>query len=258
MWGRIAAGFGRYARAAALAALIATAGVGTLAAQERASGWVGQITPYVWATGAGGTIRPFEGAPTIGMDKSFSDLLQDLDAALFLTGLARRDRLVLFGDLTYASLSRSGRVSTPLGDVSASGRLRQTSATLAAGWRLMDEPGVTFDLLGGARAWQLRSSIDLAGVVSRSPRREFVDPIVAGRVNVLLSPRWRALLYADVGGFGVGSELTAQAALTASFALREDVFLSAGYRHLEVDYRSGGTRVDMRLSGPLLGATWRF
>ncbi|WP_423211258.1 hypothetical protein [Paracoccus yeei] len=34
--------------------------------------------------------------------------------------------------------------------------------------------------------------------------------------------------------------------------------LSGGFRRLHVDYRSGGTRLDVTMAGPLLGVTWRF
>ena len=33
---------------------------------------------------------------------------------------------------------------------------------------------------------------------------------------------------------------------------------AAGYRQLNVDYRDGGTRLDVTMAGPILGATWRF
>lgn len=226
-------------------------------AQDDERQWSGQVTPYVWATGAGGSITPFAGGPTAEIDKSFSELLEDLDVAFFISGYVRRDRFVLIGDFSHSSSSKEGRI--PALGIPAEGRLRQTSLTLAGGYRVADGPGVALDLLAGARFWWLRGSVQvpLAGV-DRSPELSFVDPIVAARANIGLAQRWSALVYGDIGGFGAGSHSTRQLLGTVNFRASEHLYLSAGYRDLHVDYRSGGTRVDAVLSGPLLGATWRF
>lgn len=44
-----------------------------------------QITPYVWASGFGGTLGPGPGAPTVHVDKSFGELMEDVDAAFFVS-----------------------------------------------------------------------------------------------------------------------------------------------------------------------------
>lgn len=216
--------------------------------------WSAQITPYVWATGSTGSLRPFAGGPTLSGGQSFGDILEDLDAAFFVTGFARYERLVGFADLTYASVSRGGRVA----GVPASGSLRQTSLTLAGGWRVIADPAMTVDALAGFRAWWLEVDVNVAGVVSRSPDRSFVDPIVGGRVNVALAPDWSLLLQADVGGFGIGSRSTGQIAAVVNYQITDNAYVSAGWRHLHLDYDSGGVKADASLSGPLFGATWRF
>lgn len=236
-------------------ALAVLAGSTPVLAQDGGD-WVWQVTPYVWATGIGGDITPFAGAPTVSFDSSFSEVLEDLDAAFFLSGYARRDRLVFLGDLSYSSSSRGGLV--PPG-IPATGELEQTSLTLAAGYRVVAEEGVAVDLLAGMRHWRIKGAADvpLAGL-SASPRVSFTDPIIALRANIQLSPQWSTILYGDIGGFGVGSEQTSQVVGTVNYQFRDNVFFSAGYRVLSVDYRDGGTRIDARMSGPILGATWRF
>ncbi|MGE4430178.1 MAG: hypothetical protein AB7E05_05470 [Sphingobium sp.] len=237
--------------------LVAAMGLCAPAAAQEEPEWSGQVTAYVWATGVGGSITPFGGAPTVETDKSFSDLLEDLDAAFFLSGYVRRDRFVLLGDLSHSSSSKEGRV--PALGIPAEGRLRQTSLTLAGGYRVVDDPKATVDLLAGGRVWWLRGSVrvPLAGV-DRSPNLSFVDPIVGARANIGLAPRWSVIAYGDVGGFGAGSKSTSQLLGTINYQASENLYFSAGYRHLHVDHRSGATRVDVVMSGPLLGATWRF
>lgn len=251
------------ARASRVVALAAALGAGGVSAQSpspdavgTSARWVGQVTPYVWAAGMGGRITPFAGAPTFQVDKSFGEVLEDSDGAFFLAAYARRDRLVLSGDFTHSRSSKDGVV--PPG-VPAEGRLRQRSLTLAAGWRVADDERAGVDVLGGLRHWSVRSEVQvpLAGI-ARSPGDSFTDPIVAVRVNAPLSPRWSIIGYADVGGFGVGSEHTHQWLLSANYLHGDAWAFSLGLRELAVDYRDGGTRVDVKLAGPVLGASWRF
>lgn len=224
-------------------------------AEERGD-WALQVTPYVWATGIGGDIRPFSGAPTLSIDRSFAEVLEDLDAAFFVSGFARYERFVLLGDVSYSESSRKGLVPPGL---AAKGDLTQMSLTLAAGYRVVDNPDLTVDLLAGARHWQVEGSVKVPLLgVSASPELDFTDPIVAVRASLALAPQWSTTLYADFGGFGIGSEQTSQIAATLNYQATENIFLSAGYRLLNLDYRDGGTRIDMTMSGPLLGATWKF
>lgn len=236
-------------------ALVAVSLVAAPAAAQ-AEEWTGQVTLYGWGAGVAGDFTPFSGAPTLSFDASLSEILEDLDAAFFATAFARRGNFVLFGDFTYTASSRDGEV--PPG-VPASGEVTLTSLTLAAGQRFDAGGGTSVDVMGGFRGWSLdgRVSVPLAGV-SLAPEQTFVDPIVAVRVNTPIATDWSLLSYADVGGFGVGSELTWQVAVTANYQATDNLFLSFGYRHLYLDYSDDGTVFEGAMSGPLVGATWRF
>jgi len=238
----------------ALAATIACAAARSpsgAAAQD----WSGQVTLYGWGAGVSGDLTPFTGAPTLSFEKSLSEVLEDLDGAFFATALARRGDLVLFGDLTYSSSSRSGTIPPGL---PAAGEVTLRSLTLAGGRRFDAGSGTTVDLLAGLRAWEIEGAVNVVPVLSVSPSKSFVDPIVGVRVNTQLSDRWSVLSYADLGGFGVGSDLTWQAAVTANYRARDNLYLSVGWRHLEVDYSDGGTVFDGAMSGPVVGVTLQF
>jgi hypothetical protein len=248
--------------AAALAVLTASA-----APAQSAADWHGQITPYVWASGLGGTARPFAGAPTVAIDKSFGELLSDLDAAFFVSALVRRDRVVAIADLSASVSSRAGVLPSPPAPapLPADGRLRQLSFTLAGGYRVVDNADVTLDLLAGIRHWDLRASVNVPPVpavgfagAGASASRNFTDPIVAARINAGIAPNLGLLVYGDFGGFGAGSNSTVQLLATLNWQVAPRWYVSAGYRHLEVDYRGRGSVIDMAMSGPLLGATFAF
>ncbi len=63
---------------------------------------------------------------------------------------------------------------------------------------------------------------------------------------------------ADIGGFGVGSDLTWSILGTVNYILTDNWSVSAGYKHLSVDYDGDGYVFDVDLSGPVLGLTYRF
>lgn len=234
------------------AALLASAAA---IAPASAQDWSGQVTVYGWGAGVNGDFTPFTGAPTLSFDKSLSEVLENLDGAFFATGLARRGDLVLFGDLTYSAASRDGL--TPVGP--ASGELTMRSLTLAAGKHFDMGGGSGVDLLGGLRAWNIDGQVAAPAIgVNVAPGKDFVDPIIALRGLTPLSDRWSLLGYVDIGGFGVGSDLTWQLAVTANYQASEHLYLSVGWRHLFVDYSDGGTRFNGAMTGPVIGATWSF
>jgi hypothetical protein len=216
--------------------------------------WRFQITPYVWMSGLDGQVQPFRGAPTAHVEKSFADVLSNLNAAAFVTGSARKGRLVLHGDLSHASTSDSAAL--PMG-LFADARVRQTSMTLAAG-RNWQEGRSSFDLLGGVRLWEIQARVNVAGLASARSNSSFTDPILAARWRYELAPQWSSLVYVDAGGFGVGSDSTWQWLGTLNYQWRENVYWSLGYRYLRVNYRSDGKRLDFSQGGPLLGITFRF
>ncbi|MDX1935199.1 MAG: hypothetical protein SFU56_21590 [Capsulimonadales bacterium] len=218
--------------------------------------WVVEVTPYVWATGISGSLRPFAGGRTIEFDESFSDVLEDLDSAFFLAASARRGRLMFVGDFSFVDLSQEGVVPP---NVKARGSLRQISLTLAAGYQAVAHRKMTVDVLLGFRSWVLKPGVEAeAGGIDVSREKRFTDIVIGTRRNFHISDDWSFLLYGDVGIFRAGSHATNQIVGTVSYRARRDFFLSLGYRQLKVDYRQDGTRVDARLSGPLIGATWRF
>ncbi|GAA0310748.1 hypothetical protein [Rhodovulum strictum] len=230
------------------------AAVTIVPAMAEAQDWSGQVTLYGWGAGVTGDFTPFPGAPTLSFDKSLSEVLEDLDGAFFATGLLRRGDLVLFGDFTYTSSSRSGLV--PPG-VPASGEVTIRSLTLAAGRRFDTGGGSHVDVLGGFRAWSLDGRASALGMTA-APESKFADPIIALRGAAPLSDRWSLLGYIDIGGFGVGSDMTWQAAVTANYQATDNLYLSVGWRHLFLDYSDGRRQFEGAMTGPVIGATWRF
>jgi hypothetical protein len=217
--------------------------------------WRFQVTPYLWMMGLKGNLQLSPSLPKAHVSQSFSDVLGDLDAALFFSGTARRGRLVVQADASYAALSRQANVTYGL---QAHTKIQQTSLTVTGGTQWQLSPQDSVDAMAGARGWHLRSSLHVPTLLSAHVNRSFIDPIVALRWRHAWSDRWSSLLYADAGGWGVGSKFTWQLMGTINYQWKDAIYLSAGYRQLNVDYRHSHQRLDLRMGGPIVGVTFRF
>ncbi|WP_035226272.1 hypothetical protein [Agrobacterium tumefaciens] len=241
--------------------------------------WAFQATGYLWATGLNGNISPFRRAPTLHVEKSFSDVMDDLNFGGFLNIWGRYDRFVLSGDLMYVDTTDSkaagplpalqipGLPTLPAGAaVGANVDTQEFMATLQAGYRVIDVDGFSLDALAGARFWHISNDVavtashPLIGSVSASHRESFgwVDPVIGARAFFSLTDKLSVQGQVDIGGFGAGSDLTWSALATVNYVFTDTLSVSAGYKVLDVDYSHDGYVFDSRLSGPVVGLTYRF
>jgi hypothetical protein len=232
--------------------------------------WALQVTPYLWAAGLSGDISPFRRAPTIGVDKSFSDVLDSLNFGGFVNVWGRYDRFVFSGDAMYVNTTDSHAfgplpplpVPVPPGTV-VEGEVdtKEVMATLQGGYRVLDAPGFTLDALAGARFWHISNDVTVSALgMSRRYGESFgwVDPVIGARAFLQVTEKLSLQAQADIGGFGVGSDSTWSALATLNYVVSDHLSISGGYKALDVDYDHDGHVFDTRLSGPVLGVTWRF
>ena len=102
-------------------------------------------------------------------------------------------------------------------------------------------PGV--DFLIGARFIDADPTVILTPTFGPRARAtgsdSWVDPIVGLRYEYPFSPRWGFLLRADVGGFGLVSDVTWQLAPTFGFRASDGARVVFGYRVFDVEYDDG-------------------
>lgn len=245
---------------------------------EQARNWALQITPYIWAASLKGHISPFQRGPTIGIEKSFSDVLDDLNFGGFINIRGRYERFIFSGDIMYVNTSDSHSMG-PLpsftipgvGVIPAGGNAdavvdsKQFTATAMAGYRIVDAPQLTLDALGGVRFWYISNDVTIdgslgqnSGSASYGESFNWADPLLGLRAFLSLTDKLSIQVQADIGGFGAGSDFTWSAMATANYRVTEHLSASLGYKVLDVDYNHGGHVYDTRLSGPVLGVTYRF
>jgi hypothetical protein len=242
-----------------------------------AGDWQFSLTPYVWLPSMSGTLKfnpppGSAGSPTV--EAGVENYLQHLEMALMLSGEARKGDLAIFTDVIYVDFSGEhgsvksvsgpgGLVEIPLNSSTQTG-VKGVVWELAASHVVSRSEAHTIELLGGVRYLGVETSVDwqfsapislLPQSASLTQKTDLWDAIVGFRGRVHFGDHWFVPYYLDAGTGD--SELTwqAQAGLGYSFDWG-DILLA--YRHLSYDQSGDKLIQDAHLSGPGLGAIFRF
>jgi hypothetical protein len=238
--------------------------------------WTFRVTPYLWAVGMDGDVGL--GRATTSVSDSFIDIMQDSDSVMAFMGdfSASKGRWSFFVTPTWAKL---GSDDESIGPIKAD--VTETITIIGFGtkyrvaeWSLADVPGgspewanqmVSFDVLAGARYTHLKIELDFDRIGSQDKSKDWVDPFIGGVTQIGLTDKLFLKARADVGGFGVGSDVTWNAFgllgyHVEPFGLNGTLF--GGYRGLYQDYTDGSGRNkfewNMTLHGPVLGLAVTF
>jgi len=123
-----------------------------------------------------------------------------------------------------------------------------------------------FEVLAGVRYNNLSGELRGPGVLP-TPRipagtQEWWDPIIGANLRLPFARQFRFNLRTDIGGFGVGSDITWQAYPSVSWHPYNWCSLELGYRWVYMDYSDGSGlnsfRYDILTHGPQLGFTFSF
>jgi opacity protein-like surface antigen len=240
-----------------LAGGLVMAGVAVAAPHAWAQPWNGSATIYGWVPAIQGSQEGRDGEPII--DITGPNVLEALQFAFMAAGEVRRDKLGFMFDAVYADMKFDAEAERV--DISAELTTKLYFASGAVSWRLYDEAGVLVDAYGGLRAYGIETDFglqigQLAG--ERDATVNWVDPIVGFRGAYPLGDRFSVSGRADIGGFGVGSELTWQAYGGVNWLFADSWAATLGYRYMSIDYEADRLTLDIALQGPLIGVTYEF
>ncbi len=93
---------------------------------------------------------------------------------------------------------------------------------------------------------------------SASRSVNWLDPIVGLRARLNLSDQFFLKLYGDVGGFGVGSDLTWQYYAGLCWQASKNGVMEVGWRQNFNDFTRGDFRYDVSMHGPYMAYSYRF
>lgn len=227
------------------------------------SDWEFSAGAYLWMAGLKGDVGVSTEVQPIALDFSFGHILDALKFATMGTFEARKGRFMGSADLLYLSLGGSKNFAIRDADlIDGELDIKTLISTLTAGYRVVDQREFSLDALGGVRINSMKMELDLTG-----PNRSFsgtrsetwFDPLVGTRLRFPFDQRWSVEGYGDVGGFGMGSDISWQLQGLVRYAWNKQLALTAGWRHLKINYdKKDGFLFDAAMDGPILAATYRF
>ena len=224
-----------------------------------ANGWSLSLFPYLWLAGISGDVAQF-GSPTINIDRSFGDILNDLDVGGMMMGEARYGQVSIVGDLVYTQISTKRHTRHGIAARSVDVTSKTFTAFLGAGYSLVENQPLNLDIVGGARVWHVDTEIDIDGGLfndfSAKDGATWVDAMAGLRFNYSITSELYLTGWSFVGAGG--SDLGWDVAGAVGYKFNENFSMLAGYRSLGVDYNNDGYVFNIVQSGPILGFSARF
>jgi hypothetical protein len=233
------------------------AGSATATAESSADEW--RQTVFLYGMGAtidgDAQIGPLEVPVDVGM----SDFFDALKFGAMAAYRVENDKWSFAGDVTYMNLGWSE--TTERGRASLGLDVEQITVMATAGRRLTPHLEALFSLAYFDVSADLRVRL-LQQVRTASRDASWVDPLVGLNYEVPVSSKLRFTLRGDVGGFGVGSDLTWHALTKLSYQQSDRLSWYLGYRAIAYDYEDGKDlnyqHYDLVQHGPGAGIAFHF
>ena len=252
--------------------------LGVLAVREAQAAndeqWRFAVTPYLWLPTVDADLG-FESSGSGGSPVEVTNILEHLEAALFLNAVASRGDWGLTLDLVYCDFSRTGSkvtsidlpgqaADTPINAGTTTG-LTGSMISVLGSHALWRSASSSFDLLAGVRYTHVSATLDwsfaagagpLAATGSAGLDADLWDGVVGVRGRLgRPGSAWFVPMYLDAGT-GT-SRFTWQGMLGVGYAFRWGDVLAI-YRELEFNENGTEGVQHLSFSGPALGATFRF
>ncbi len=218
------------------------------------------FTPYLCVSSVTGTTSTRNpNLPSETATASFGDLLSHLNAVPVMGAFeARYGRFGLLTDLMVISL-RSDFATKDVAFSGGTATVTELISTILPTYRVLELDNQTLDVGVGARVFAdwLKLSFNTCPLpgFTRSPSVSWAAAICGARYHLDIAHGFGVTGYGDIG---TGPNLTWQAVGTIDYRYNAWLVFHVGYRHLHIGYRGDLLRIDTALSGPLLGATFRF
>jgi opacity protein-like surface antigen len=243
--------------------------------------WEFKLMPYAWlptTLKSKSTLSGLSG--TVKLD--LQDILDNLDMVFYgrLEGW-KDDKWGLSYDTFYLNLGYdSGFEGSFSGtDFALDADIRMWMNDFAVHYRLVDQrfgdgdkQRFIFEPYGGLRYTYLRQIVvldaDIPGKGTAGEEfgdsRDWVEPLVGGRIHWDLNEKLALWFRGDAGGFGIGSasKLTYNIIPGCSYKLTENTTFDFSYRYFNMDYSNGSgsneLAMDVEAYGPVFGMTILF
>ena len=238
-------------------------------APAAADEWKMSVTPYLWATDVGLDVS-YADQELVDVTVPFDYLVEDIETVAQVRFEAMRGRHGVAIDLFDVTLAdEHARIAIPDGSGNSLLFDSESGMTIFDATGIYnpagDGTGVSF--LYGARVINQRNEMEAtliaggeaAGTAAHDVEDTFTDALVGLRYAGHLPGNWSYEVTADVSTGGTELTWSVAPAIGLSFGERNQYHLTAGYRHLVMDFDTRNpVDMDMALSGLLVGFSYRF
>ena len=194
------------------------------------------------------------------VDVAFKDIIPQINMAAALSFEARRGPWGILTSGIFMNLSDAAGTPGPLID-SLKVEMKQLVLDGAVSYAMIDNDCGSLELLAGVRYNHIKLGLNIdsrSGNFSKDGSETWVDPYVGVLGRTRISESISLVGKGDIGGFGVGSDLTWQLYGGVEFQISRSCYLGVGYHYLSVDYSSGGFTYDLATSGPQIEMGFAF
>ena len=222
------------------------------------SGWRVGTSLYGWFTRLDGDMT-FRGT-TVPVDVPFDKIFDNLKFTFMGLVEVGKGKWSFMSDLFYARLEPS--TSTP--QATFDSQIEQFIGNFAVFYNVIENSTTRMDAYAGARVNWMETDVDIRGKgpgalnFSESADETWVDPIIGLRLHHDLTEKFFIRALADIGGFGIASDITWQGMASLGYRVSDNASVGLGYRGIGTDYTSGGTTYDVISHGLLLGFEYKF
>jgi len=221
------------------------------AAETETDKWQFTISPYLWIASIVGSTGA-EGVDS-GIDTDYSFLsLDNLEGAFFIAASASKNQWTIQTDIVFLKFADEGDFDPFRANIDLDGHILELSGAYRPSSFEYTE------VIFGLREVALNLDVGLTPGPQGVESKSWLDPLVGIRYVRPLGERWRARLRADLGGFGISSDLTFNVLVGADFNMTKHSSLFMGYRYLTLDFADSGFLVDLTADGLALGVEFGF
>jgi hypothetical protein len=228
------------------------------------AGWQFLIEPYVMFPNMKGETG-IGNLPAVHVDQDPQDIFENLQFGAMLYFEARHEQWAFSSDVLYMDLGADFEGGTLINDGSVD--VSQLGWELAALRRLSPwfelGVGVTFNQVDASVKFDTQNPLTgQTGGTSFGTTEEWIDPTIVARAILPFGDRWFFQARANLGGFGVGSDLMWQLQADLGYRRSDKWRFTFGYRVIDIDYDQGHDNgrfvYDVQTFGPVLRLGYSF
>lgn len=222
----------------------------------------GELRIYGWLPSIDGTVGLDPALASSGpaaADFDQGGILDLVDGGFMATIEHRFDRLGVYGDLVFVSLSKE--TSTRRNALSARVDLDASLSTAALTYKVYGRNGTRIEALVGGRVHSVKGGLTVdhpLGTLEGSKRKSWSDPVIGVRAYKDLNDRVGIGATAIVGPFGTSSDSLIDLLAVLDIRMTSSLYANLGYRHMAVEYNNNVILLDMEFSGPFAGVSYRW